>query len=109
MNPFRTMRDRGLVVGVGSDAPVTPLDPWGAIMALELHHDPAQRLTRAEAIELHTVGSAALGHQGAKKGSLVPGAHADLVAFEGDPLTTEDPRSCRPVLTVSRGREVYVA
>ena len=27
MNPFRTMLDRGVEVGVGSDAPVTPLDP----------------------------------------------------------------------------------
>ena len=27
MNPFRTMLERGVEVGVGSDSPVTPLDP----------------------------------------------------------------------------------
>ena len=73
MNPFRTMVERGVEVGVGSDAPITPLDPMLAIEALEHHHDPAQRLSRAEAIRLHTIGSARVGHQEEKKGALAPG------------------------------------
>jgi predicted amidohydrolase YtcJ len=106
MNPFRSLIERGLEVGVGSDSPIAPLDPMAAIAALEGHHDPAQRLDRAEAIRLHTLGSARLAHQEGKKGSLEPGAHADLAAFEVDPLEAEDVRDLRPVLTVSLGREV---
>jgi predicted amidohydrolase YtcJ len=109
MNPFRTMLDRGLEVGAGSDAPVTPLDPWGAVFAMEQHHQPEQRLGRLEAIRVHTAGSARLAHQEEKKGVLEPGAHADLVAYDLDPLLAEDVRTLRPVLTVSLGREVFVA
>jgi predicted amidohydrolase YtcJ len=109
MNPFRTMLERGLEVGAGSDAPVTPLDPWLAVAALETHHDPAQRLTRLEAIRLHTVGGARLGHHDEKKGVLEAGAHADFAAYDLDPSETEEVRGLRPILTVSLGREVYAA
>jgi predicted amidohydrolase YtcJ len=106
MNPFRTAVARGLEVGAGSDTPVTPLDPMLAVWALEQHHDPAQRMTRLEALRLCTVGAARLAHL-EKKGRLEPGAAADLAAFEVDPLEAPDVRDLRPVLTVSRGREVY--
>jgi predicted amidohydrolase YtcJ len=106
MNPFRTMLERGLVVGAGSDAPVTPLDPWLAVAAMEQHHDPAQRLTRLEAIRVHTAGSARLAHQEEKKGVLEPGFHADLAAYDVDPLEVDEVRGLRPTLTVSLGREV---
>jgi hypothetical protein len=109
MNPFRSMLQRGVEVGVGSDAPITPLDPMAAIEALESHHDGAQRLTRAEAIRLHTIGSARLGHQEDKKGALAPGMHADLAVFDADPFEEPSLAGLRPVLTVSLGREVYAA
>jgi predicted amidohydrolase YtcJ len=109
MNPFRTMLDRGVEVGAGSDAPVTPLDPMLAVAALERHHDPAQRLSRLEAVRLHTIGSARLGHQEDKKGTLAPGMHADFAAYEIDPLESPSVDDIRPLLTVSLGREVFVA
>jgi predicted amidohydrolase YtcJ len=109
MNPFRAMVERGVEVGFGSDAPITPLDPMAAIEAAGSHHDPSQRLSRAEAIRLHTIGSARLGHQETKKGSLSPGMHADFAAFSADPLTEPSIEGLRPLLTVSLGREVHVA
>ena len=109
MNPFRTMLDRGIVVGVGSDAPVVPMDAWLTVHALEHHHDPSQRLTRPEAIQLHTVGSARLAHQEEKKGALEPGMHADFAVYEADPLDADDVRELRSALTVSLGREVWLA
>jgi predicted amidohydrolase YtcJ len=107
MNPFRTMLDRGVEVGSGSDSPVTPLDPMLGVSALERHHDPAQRLTRAEAIRVSTIGGARLAHHEDKKGVLAPGAHADLVAWDDDPFAALDVAQLRPVLTVSLGREVF--
>jgi predicted amidohydrolase YtcJ len=108
-HPVRTMLDRGIEVGVGSDSPVTPLDPMLAIVALEGHHEAAQRSTRLEALKLHRVGSARLGHQDGKKGALEPGRHADFAAYDHDPLEIDSPEGLRPVLTVSLGREVYRA
>jgi predicted amidohydrolase YtcJ len=109
MNPFRTMLERGVELGVGSDAPVTPLDPWLAIASMEQHHDRRQRLSRAEAIALHTTGGARLAHQEEKKGALEPGMHADLVAYEVDPFDLPTVEGLRPILTVSLGRDVFAA
>lgn len=106
MNPFRTMVERGLEIGGGSDSPVTPLDPMLGIWALENHHDPAQRMSRDEAVRLFTIGGARLAHL-EKRGRLEPGASADFAAYEADPLAVPDVRDLRPVLTVSRGREVH--
>jgi predicted amidohydrolase YtcJ len=109
MNPFRTMVERAVEVGVGSDAPITALDPMRAIDALERHHDQAQRFSRGEAIRLHTIGSARVGHQEAKKGVLAPGMHADFAAFDADPFVAPSLEDLRPVLTVSLGREVFAS
>jgi predicted amidohydrolase YtcJ len=107
MNPFWTLLGRGLEVGAGSDSPVTPLDPMYGLWSLENHHDAGQRMSREEAIRLFTIGSARLAHLEDKKGSLRPGMQADFAAYEADPLTAPDIADLRPVLTVSRGREVY--
>ncbi|HYH28483.1 MAG TPA: amidohydrolase family protein, partial [Actinomycetota bacterium] len=106
MNAFRTMLDRGLEVGAGSDSPVTELDPMLGIWALEHHHDPVQAMDRATAIRLYTVGAARLAHQ-EKRGRLEPGASADLASFEQDPYEVDDVRGLRPVLTVRAGRETF--
>ena len=95
-------------MGAGSDSPVTPLDPMLGLWALETHHDPSQRLSREEGIRLFTQGSARLAHLKEKKGQLTPGMQADFAAYEKDPITIDDPRELRPILTVSRGREVFV-
>jgi predicted amidohydrolase YtcJ len=109
MNPFRGMLDRGIEMGAGSDSPITTLDPMVGIAAFGAHHDPGQRLTREEAIRVFTLGSARLAHQEDKKGSLAPGKHADLVAYDVDPFDTEEPVGARPILTVSLGRDVFAA
>jgi predicted amidohydrolase YtcJ len=108
MNPFRSMLDRGMEMGAGSDTPVTALDPLAAVAAFESHHDPSQRLTREEALLASTIGGARLAHQEGAKGTLAPGGDADLVAWEGDPRSA-DLASLRPVLTVSLGRQVHAA
>jgi predicted amidohydrolase YtcJ len=107
MNPFGTLLARGLEVGAGSDSPITPLDPMHGIWSLEGHHDMAQRLTREEAVRMFTLGSARLAHLEEKKGQLTQGMQADFAAYEVDVMTIDDVREIRPVLTVSRGREVY--
>jgi len=109
MNAFRDLLDRGLEVGVGSDTPITTVDPMAALAAFGTHHDPAQRLSREEAVRICTIGSARLAHQEDKKGTLEPGKHADFAAFDIDPLEAESLDGVRPVLTVSLGRDVYAS
>jgi predicted amidohydrolase YtcJ len=85
---FRWLLDAGVTVSLGSDAPVSPLDPWLAIdTAVRRTGDnrPAwhgeQALTRREAL-LASVG----GHPAVRAGG--PG---DLVVLDHDPLTTARP------------------
>lgn len=96
-------------MGAGSDSPITAIDPLAGVAAFEEHHDPAERLSRAEAIRAHCIGSARLAHQEDKKGSLAPGMHADFAAYEVDPTMVDKLQGIAPVLTVSLGREVYAA
>jgi predicted amidohydrolase YtcJ len=109
MNPFAQMVARGVTVGAGSDSPITDLDPMMGLWALESHHDPEQRMTREQAVQLFTVGSATIANLEDKKGRLVAGMQADFAAYDLDPLAADDPRGVRPILTVSRGREVFSA
>jgi predicted amidohydrolase YtcJ len=76
---------------------------------MEEHHDPAQRLSRIEAIRAHTAGSARLAHHEEKKGALEPGMHADFAVYDVDPLEAAFVGGLRPILTVSLGREVSAA
>ncbi|HEX9891499.1 MAG TPA: amidohydrolase [Actinomycetota bacterium] len=108
MNPFRTMIDRGLEVGAGSDSPVTDLDPMLGMWALESHHDPGQRLGRDQALHLFTLGAARIAHQD-KRGRLEPGMAADLAAYDTDPMSVPDVRGLRPVLTVAAGKRAHPA
>ena len=56
MNPFATMRAAGMALALGSDTPVTPFAPWGAIRDCVNHHNPAQRLSAESAFQAHTAG-----------------------------------------------------
>jgi predicted amidohydrolase YtcJ len=107
MNQFRAMIERGVEVGAGSDTPITPFDPIMAVVAMQQHHHPEQRLTRSAAIQVHTIGGARLAHMEEKKGALGPGMHADFAAFETDIFEQDDIEGMRPILTVSLGREVF--
>jgi hypothetical protein len=107
MNPFRDLLERGLVVGAGTDSPITDLDPFATLDALERHHDPVQRLSRDESLRLATTGSARLANHEDKKGALEPGMHADFAAYDADPLSQDRPPAPRPMVTVSLGRDVF--
>jgi predicted amidohydrolase YtcJ len=109
MNRFRSLLERGLEMGAGSDSPITSIDPMAGIAAFEGHHDARERLSREEAVRAYTIGSARLSHQEDKKGSLAPGMHADFAAYDVDLMTAPSVEEIRPILTVSLGRDVYAA
>lgn len=101
-NPFSWFAEAGVAMCFASDSTVTPMDPWGGVLAAESHHG-GHRLDRRTAFEAATLG----GHHAVgaedQAGALVPGHRADFVAWPGDPLTA-DPSGWAPVIVVARGR-----
>ncbi len=109
---FRWMVDAGVEVVLGSDAPVSPLDPWLAISAAVYRSaddrppwHPEQALTVREALAASVDG----------QGSVHSGMPADLVLLDADPLAaTDDPaeqaarlRAMPVALTVVGGEVVH--
>ena len=81
MNPLASLNRAGMALAFGSDSPVTPLDPWGAIRAAAWHHDEPERVTVRAAFNAHTRGGwrAALRDEG---GVIAPGAPASIAVFD---------------------------
>lgn len=90
MNRFADMAARGVALAFGSDAPVTPLDPWGTVRAAAHHHTAAQRLSVRAAFAAHTRGGwRAIGRDDA--GVLVPGAPATYAIWAAEDLVVQTP------------------
>jgi predicted amidohydrolase YtcJ len=80
-NPLGALVAAGIPLAFGSDSPVTPLDPWGAVRAAVQHHTPGSRLSARAAFAAHTRG----GWRAARvdgAGDLVPGAPATFAVWE---------------------------
>lgn len=107
MNPYRAFADRGVGVAFGSDANVTPMDPWGAVRAAERRREPRHAVSRLEAVSMQTLGGRSAARQERHVGVVRAGQRADLAVFEGDPYEAEDPRGTRCVLTVAHGRVAH--
>ena len=81
---FRSLLDAGATLLLGSDAPVSPLDPWVQIAAAVTRErdgrppwHPEQRITAAEALAASS------------RSSVEVGQPADLVITDHDPLTAD--------------------
>jgi predicted amidohydrolase YtcJ len=90
LNPFAAMTRAGVPLVLGSDSPVTPLDPWGAVRAAAFHRTPAHRISARAAFHAHTRGGwRAVGRDDA--GVLVPGAPADYAVWRVGDLVVQTP------------------
>ena len=116
--PIRRMLEIGVPVGAGTDATrVSSYNPYlslywlitgKTIGGLSLY--PAEnRLDRAEALKLYTMGSSWFSTEDEKKGSLAPGQLADLAVLSGDyfSIPEEDIKHLESVLTIVGGKIVY--
>lgn len=131
MNPFAAAAAAGVALALGSDSPVTPLDPWGGVRAAVQHRTPGSGISARAAFSAHTRG----GWRAARRdgeGELTPGAPATfavwrvlgelvvqapderVAGWSTDPragvaglpdLTGPDPECQR---TVVRGRDAFV-
>lgn len=118
-NPFGALAGVGVSLAMGSDSPVTPLDPWGTVRAAMTHHNPVQRLGVRTAFAAHTRGGWRAVHRD-DEGVLVPGAPATFAVWSGVselshglpellPTASDQPAPELPVCrrTVLRGEVIF--
>ncbi|MFI6643057.1 amidohydrolase [Streptomyces sp. NPDC050504] len=90
LNPYAALLRAGVPLAFGSDAPVTPLDPWGTVRAAAFHRTAEHRVSVRAAFTAHTRGGwRAVGRDDA--GVLVPGAPADYAVWRTDELVVQAP------------------
>jgi hypothetical protein len=118
--PIRRMLEMGVPVGAGTDATrVSSYNPYlslywlitgKTIGGLRLYREE-NRLDRAEALKLYTVGSSWFSTEDGKKGALAPGQFADLAVLSADyfSIPDEEIKQLESVLTVVGGKIVYAA
>ncbi|WP_320668968.1 amidohydrolase [Patulibacter defluvii] len=118
-HPLRSWLEAGVTVGGGSDGPGSDaIDPLVAFWQMQRRTvagrddpiGPDEALSAEQAVSLFTTGAATIA-RAEDRGRLVPGAVADLVACDVDPLTAS-PEACRDgavLATLVGGRIVHDA
>ncbi|MEV5156467.1 amidohydrolase family protein [Streptomyces werraensis] len=118
--PIRRLLRSGIPVGLGTDATRVASDNvWTALYWITTGrtlggnrlYRPDNTLDRVEALRLLTQGSASSSNENGHKGTLTPGAFADLAVLTEDYLTVPDTRipGIESVLTMVDGRIVHAA
>ena len=85
LNPYAWFASAGVPMAFGSDAPVTPLDPWGGVRAAVHHRTPGMGVSPRAAFLAATRG----GHRAAgddESGVLAVGAPATFAVWDATPL-----------------------
>jgi hypothetical protein len=115
---WRSVLDSGAYIAGGSDFPVEDANPFHGLHAAVTRRpregddpgwQPAQRMTREEAVRAFTIWNARSIGRGADEGSLEPGKRADLIALSDDVFTCGEERiaGLAPVLTMVGGAVVH--
>ena len=103
--PFKIMKNEGITIGLSTDAPVEPSNPWetvyaavtrGSLDGIELSKYTAyEALSISEALHLYTYGSARVLNV-KDLGKLLPSYRADFIVLSNDPLVTK-PKELRRI------------
>jgi predicted amidohydrolase YtcJ len=92
LNPFAQMAAAGVSLALGSDAPVTALDPWASVRAAAQHRTPASGISPRAAFAAATRGAwRAGGVRDGMAGTLVPGAPGSYAVWDVDELVVSAP------------------
>ena len=83
LNPFALLASQGVPLALGSDAPVTSMNPWSAVRAAMRHQTPGSALSARAAFAAATRGAwRAGGVRDGVTGTLVPGAAASYAVWD---------------------------
>jgi len=87
LNPFSVLSSAGMGLAFGSDAPVTPVNPWAAVRAAVHHRTDGFGISARAAFTAHTRGGwRAAGVVDRLAGTLVPGASATYAVWRVEEL-----------------------
>jgi predicted amidohydrolase YtcJ len=93
LNPLALLASQGVPLALGSDAPVTGIDPWVSVRAAVNHHTPGSAISARAAFAAATRGGwRAAGVRDGTIGTLVPGAPASYAVWEAGVLDVTAPR-----------------
>ena len=116
---WRDLLNAGVIVASGTDAPVEPVDPIANFYAAvtrktlkgvpEAGFEPAQKLSRMEALHAMTLAAAYAGFEEHDKGSIEVGKLADLTVLDQDLTTVPEAEILKSevLLTIVGGEVVY--
>lgn len=116
---FKTMKERGVKICLGTDAPVVDINPFENIYSAVVRKDlnglpkqaylPNECLTVTEALKAYTISGAYSSFEVDEKGSLEVGKTADFVVLNQDifEVPVEDIKSIEVLMTVLNGKIVY--
>ena len=118
--PIRRMLDMGIPVGAGTDGTrVSSYNPWVSLYWLTTGKtvgglqlwDEENILTRGEALDLFTAGSAWFSQEEDVKGAIAEGMYADFAILTDDYFLVpeDDIKALESLLTVTGGKVVYAA
>ena len=88
-NRLKSIYHRGILLAGGSDWYITDLDALQGIDAATRIHNPQERLSRYQAIEIYTKNAAKICGEEALYGSLENGKRANFVCLQEDLFTTQ--------------------
>ncbi|MCU1431260.1 MAG: Amidohydrolase 3 [Actinotalea sp.] len=91
LNPFAALAAAGVPLAFGSDSPVTPFDPWGAVAAAVHHHQPGHRISARAAFRAHTRGGWRAARDRSGGGEIRLGAPASLAVWRVGELSVQTP------------------
>jgi len=104
--PLRSLLKAGIPVAIGSDGEP---NPFRDIAAATAHPDAAESITRAEAVDLYTRGSAYAEFAENDKGTIANGKLADLAILNEDILGNGNLDNAASVMTIVNGNVVYAS
>jgi len=114
--PMASYLRAGVPLAGTSDSPIADFNPFVGMYAAVARRtvtgrdlDPAERISRADALRSYTIWAAAATGDAATRGSIEPGKLADLIVVDRDPLTVSDEalRDTRVLRTMVGGRWVW--
>jgi hypothetical protein len=116
--PIKKMLQMGIPVGMGTDATrISTFNPWiclhwattGKTMGGYQFWSKRDALSRFEALQLYTTGSAWVSGEEKLKGKIMKGQYADMVIINKDyfAILVDDIRSIHSLLTIVNGKPVY--
>lgn len=113
---MNSIKNAGIPLAAGSDAPVASFDPWLGIKTASTRMtlsgqviNTAEKLSRWHSLEMFTTDAALAGGWENNRGMIKSGFHADVIAVDRDPLTCSvgELSNIRVHATWIKGKLVY--